>query len=459
MPSLLVGLLDRTQEDLLLVALTFLKKLSVFEVNKEAISSPEALSRLVRLAQHANVRVALLSLRVLYNLSFDVSIRASLVESGIVKLLVDLLRNPPFRYIVLRLLYHFSMDDRCKSLMAYYQDGMTMLLQLVVHFPEASVGKDLVALVVNLATHPRAAEVMVNGGLFPQIVIRVIRTRDPRLCKVIRHVSSHSGVMEPMFELLQSESVRMSKWMSEFVRMALCNVDNADLLVELLGTLSNMTLADAPWGELCEAGLIDLLHRLLVPGFSEDDVVLECVMVVGNMALCVESAEHIARSRLPSMLQEILLEKREDEEIVLQLVYTFHCLLIHDELRDVVLQDTGIVSCVMRFARSKNPAIVQEAMKTLELVGDAALDCGEGQSWAEQTKAFRFEQHNADWQSQIQGSYAASPSVFYDEHSGDEEEFAFHWAGGDANDAQDLANRDWGNKDVESFMHTSRLVS
>eukprot|EP00971_Amphidinium_carterae_P092157 1824886-Amphidinium_carterae.1 len=42
----------------------------------------------------------------------------------------------------------------------HVEDGMVMLLQLVVHFPEPRVGKaDLVALVVNLATHPRAAEV------------------------------------------------------------------------------------------------------------------------------------------------------------------------------------------------------------------------------------------------------------------------------------------------------------
>merc|ERR1719254_316288 len=175
-----------------------------------------------------------MALRALYNLSFDESVRASLVESGIVKLLVDHLRNPPFRHIVLRLLYHFSMDDRCKSLMAYYQEGMVMLLQLVVHFPESRVGKDLVALVVNLATHPRCAEVMVNCGLFPQVMLRELKTRDPLLCKVIRHVSSHKDVVELMYEMLQSDSVRMSKWMNEFLRMAQCGIDNPDLLIETL---------------------------------------------------------------------------------------------------------------------------------------------------------------------------------------------------------------------------------
>eukprot|EP00929_Paragymnodinium_shiwhaense_P014425 TRINITY_DN12232_c0_g3_i1.p1 TRINITY_DN12232_c0_g3~~TRINITY_DN12232_c0_g3_i1.p1 ORF type:complete len:806 (-),score=209.42 TRINITY_DN12232_c0_g3_i1:268-2685(-) len=466
MPLLLVQLLDRTHEDLLMVALQFLKKLSVFEVNKETMNTPETLSALVRLAQHPNVRVALLSLHLLFNLSFDENVRASLVESGIVKLLVDLLRKPPFRHIVLRLLYHFSMDDRCKSLMLYYQDGMTMLLQLVVHFPEQRVGKDLVALVVNLATHPRAAEVMMHSGLFPQVMLRVLKTRDPLLCKVIRHVFSHKEVLEPMFELLASESVRMSKWMHEFVRMALCGVDSPDLLVEVLGTLANVTLPDISWSELCEAGLIDLLHRLLVPGFSEDDVVLECVMIVGNLGLCRESCEHISRSRLPSMLQEILLEKRDDEEIVLQLLFTFHCLLVHDETREVILQDTEIAQYVMKFARSKNPAIIEQATKTLEVVADYAGDSAD--QVLEQIKGFRFEQHNAEWTQcvnrELNGGVGASPMAFYDDMGPDsagdeEEEFAFHWAGGDAADAQDLANRDWGNKDMESFMHTSRFVS
>jgi len=51
-----------------------------------------------------------------------------------------------------------------------------------------------------------------------------------------------------------------------------------------------------------------------------------------------------------------------------------------------------------------------------------------------------------------------SPGDYYETQSGgeEEEEFAFRWAGGGAADAANLADRDWGNKDVESFMHTAR---
>jgi len=471
MPSLLIKLLDRNQDDLTMAVLTFLKKLSVFEENKDQVAIPETLNNLVRLAQNSNARISLLALRLLFNLSFDERVRAALVESGIIKLLVDLLKNPPFRHIVLRLLYHFSMDDRCKSLMAYHRDGMIMLLQLVVHFPEPRVGKDLVALMVNLAAHARAAEVIVQSGLFPAIMLRVLKHRDPLLCKVIRHVASHQGVLEQMYELLQSEDVRMAKWMHEFVRMALVSVDNPDLLVEVLGTLANVSLEEVPWAELCEAGLLEILTRLLVPSFSEDDVVLECILLTSNLACCRESAQHIAGSRLPTLMQDLLVEKREDEEIVVQLLFAFQCLLLHDEVREFVLQETELAPCIMRFARARNPLVLEHATALLQIVA-AASDNQEAEEgspeWVEQIKAFRFEQHNPEWcrcvNRELSGGTGMSPGGayggYYDEHEGsgveDEEEFAFHWAGVDAADPRDLAKRDWANQDFEKLSHSSR---
>lgn len=347
-----------------------------------------------------------------------------------------------------------------------------MLMQLVVHFPESRVGKDLVALVVNLASHPRCAEVMVTCGLFPQVMLRELKTRDPLLCKVVRHVTYHREVVEPMCELLESESVRMSKWIFEFVRMA-TSADNPDLLVEVLGTLANLTLPDIPWGELCEAGLIDLLHRLLVAGFSEDDLILECVMLLGNMAQCRQASPHLASSRLPGMLQDLLIEKRDDEEIIAQLLYTFQCLLIHEEVRDVMLHSPAhFAEGIMRLARSRNPQVVGNADKLLQTImeyaGDLAASEEGAPSWAEQLKAFRFEQHNTTWCQSINrgmsgGIGMPSPGGYYDDDQGsgdeDEEEFAFHWAGGDAADVRDLANRQWKVDQDDLGGYSSRYVT
>jgi hypothetical protein len=368
------------------------------------------------------------------------------------------------------------MDER-KSLMAYHRDGIVILLQLVVHFPEPQVGKDLVALVINLATHPRAAEVMLDSGLFPQVMIRMLRNRDPLLCKVVRHISAHEATLEPMCELLVSESVRMSRWMHEFVRMASVCSDNPDLLVEVLGMLANVTLPHIPWGELCEVGLIDLLTKLLVPGFSEDDVVLECVMIAGNLAMSQDAAQHIAGSRLPSMLQELLIEKREDEEIVVQLLFAFQCLLLEDTVRDYILQDTELSSCVMWFARARNANVLEQATRVLQLLSEYVGDSGDGDTWAEQIKAFRFEQHNQEWCAALgedlspRGDshsggygygYAEDRRGGYGSGTGEESEgddgpeFAYRFATGDA---QELENRDWGNQDMSELMRASRYVT
>lgn len=228
-----------------------------------------------------------------------------------------------------------------------------------------------------------------------------------------------------------------------------------------------------PWAELCEPGLglLELLTRLLVPSFSEDDLVLECVLLASNLACCPESAQHIAGSRLPALMQDLLVEKREDEEIVVQLLFAFHCLLHHDEVREYVLQETELALCIMRFARARNPLVLEYATALLQIVATTndAPGAEDGTpAWVEQIKAFRFEQHNPEWcrcvTRELSGGTGMSPGGayggYYDDHEGsggeDEEEFAFHWAGVDAADPRDLAKRDWANQDFAKLSHSSR---
>jgi len=172
------------------------------------------------------------------------------------------------------------------------------------------------------------------------------------------------------------------------------------------------------------------------------------------------------------MMQDLLVEKREDEEIVVQLLFAFQCLLLQDGVRDSVLNETQLAPCVMRFSRARNLRVLEQATGVLQIVAEYVGDAGQdpdAPSWIEQIKVFRFEQHHQEWCRYVERDNAGagmSPGgygeCYYDEppDRGDEEEFAFHWAGGDAMDAQDLANRDWGNRDFqEQFMRSSRFVS
>lgn len=57
-------------------------------------------------SRHDCVRVCQAVLRLLFNLSFEPSNRDIMVQNGLLRKLVSLLKLPPFRAVTIRLLYH-----------------------------------------------------------------------------------------------------------------------------------------------------------------------------------------------------------------------------------------------------------------------------------------------------------------------------------------------------------------
>lgn len=72
---------------------------------------------------------------------------------------------------------------------------------------------------------------------------------------------------------------------------------------------------------------LEFLARHLVPGFTDDDVLLEVIVVVGTIARHPVCATLISQSRVVTSLYSLITEKQEDDEIVLQILYAFYQLL------------------------------------------------------------------------------------------------------------------------------------
>uniref|UniRef100_A0A0G4GJD9 Kinesin-associated protein 3 n=1 Tax=Chromera velia CCMP2878 TaxID=1169474 RepID=A0A0G4GJD9_9ALVE len=400
--SILVPLLDRREcPELLLVTLTFLKKLCIFEENKNALVDEKVPQKTVELLQlgmrSGNPYLTMLTLRVLYNLSFSSEVRSRLVETGILQVLVELLKNPPFRQIVLRILYHFSFDQRAQSLLTFNEQCVGMVLQLVVAFPERRVGRDLVALVVNLSLHPRGAERMVSSGLMPQVVGRVLKLRDATLCKVIRGIVAHPVARQMLMETMRSESLRTAEWVRDFVRVATQSLEHTDMLVEVLGLLAHLEEVGAKWVELCEIGLLPLIQQVLVGGLNEDDLVLECIQLVSTIALAPGTGPLLASSDIPAVLHDVLSAKQEDDEMVLQLLFCFFCLIANEATRGVVFAREGpgefaqITTFVLDLLKDRHPIIRQLATETLNLIGEV------DPVMAENIRVWKFQFYNQEW--------------------------------------------------------------
>ena len=116
--------------DLLCLILTFLKKLSLFEENKDVLRDMNIVGMLGKFIPCSAQQLVTNTLKLLFNLSFDPAVREQMVKSGLVPKLVQLLKTPAFRARTLKLLYHLSVDDRCKSMFTY-TEGIPLLMGMI----------------------------------------------------------------------------------------------------------------------------------------------------------------------------------------------------------------------------------------------------------------------------------------------------------------------------------------
>ena len=124
-------------------------------------------------------------------------------------------------------------------------------------------------------------------------------------------------------------------------------------------------------------------------GFTEDDIVLECVMLISSICRTNGIATMIASSYLIKMLQDLLGAKQEDDEMVQQILNTFFKFLFFTPTRDIVLHQTQMVTIVLELLSDKNPNI--------KGLVNAILDYVQlhDEIWKHEIKIRRFQQHNS----------------------------------------------------------------
>ena len=108
--------------------------------------------------------------------------------------------------------------------------------------------------------------------------------------------------------------------------------ENADLLLEVLGTIGNLTVADLPDGVtfadlIVKFQMIEFLQRQLVPGMSQDDTVLCIIEVIGCFTTEHEAARVLVGSPIIKST-EVMRSKIDDDEIVLQTFGHFYKLFV-----------------------------------------------------------------------------------------------------------------------------------
>ncbi|XP_069120818.1 kinesin-associated protein 3-like isoform X1 [Argopecten irradians] len=380
--KMLVRSMERDNFELLILVVSFLKKLSIFIENKQEMAQMNIIEKFVKIVPCEHEDLLNITLRLLLNLSFDADLRSKMIKFGLLPKLVGLLNNENHRLIVLCILYHISMDDKSKSMFTF-TDCIPMVMKMFLESPE-NPDLELLALCINLAANKRTAQIICEGHGLKMLMKRAFKFKDPLLMKMIRNISQHDGPTKNLF----------IDYISDLAEATL-NSDDDDFALEALGILGNLTIPDLDYELILrEYNLVPWIKEKLMPDSSrsaEDDIVLQVIILVGTVCNDDACAKMLAEANIIQCLIELLNAKQEDDEMVCQIVYVFYQMIFHESTREVIIKDTQAPAYLIDLMHDKNAEIRKVCDNTLDII--AEFD----EEWAKKIQLEKFRWHNSQW--------------------------------------------------------------
>ncbi|XP_052901215.1 kinesin-associated protein 3 [Anopheles moucheti] len=444
--KMLLTALERQNFDLLVLVVTFLKKLSIVLDNKEEMYELNIVEKLPRLLQSQKDLVQM-TLKLLFNLSFDARLRAKMIRVGLLPKLVTFLSDDKHHGIVTKILYHMSLDDKVKSMFTYTDCVPVVVDMLLLNLNQKS-DPDLIALGINLALNRRNAAMMIENNRLHSLMSRAFKCQDTLIMKMIRNISLHD-TLRPHFVDFVGDLAKI-----------LTECDEEEFSVECLGILGNLALADLDYSQIIHNfNLIPLIRNMLVPGKYKDDLVLEMVVFIGTCALDESCAMLLCKADVILSLIELLKAKQEDDEMVLQIVFVFQQVLRHESTRCYMIKDTESPAYLIDLMHDKNEEIRRVCDVCLDII--AITDS----EWASRITLEKFRNHNSQWLSMVDSQETADDIQTYGPIEDDEADLPtyltseyldqLYLLGGETNDENDCNKHRSGS----SMSNYSRPVS
>lgn len=377
---MLVKALDRDNFELLILVVSFLKKLSIFMENKNDMVEMDIVEKLVKMIPCEHEDLLNITLRLLLNLSFDTGLRNKMVQVGLLPKLTALLGNENYKQIAMCVLYHISMDDRFKSMFAY-TDCIPQLMKMLFECSDERIDLELISFCINLAANKRNVQLICEGNGLKMLMKRALKLKDPLLMKMIRNISQHDGPTKNLFiDYVGDLAAQIS------------SDEEEEFVIECLGTLANLTIPDLDWElVLKEYKLVPFLKDKLKPGAAEDDLVLEVVIMIGTVSMDDSCAALLAKSGIIPALIELLNAQQEDDEFVCQIIYVFYQMVFHQATRDVIIKETQAPAYLIDLMHDKNNEIRKVCDNTLDIIAEY------DEEWAKKIQSEKFRWHNSQW--------------------------------------------------------------
>lgn len=374
------------------------------------------------------------TLRLLLNVSFHERARDAMHERALLPRLCVLARDATHQNVALALLYHASVDAKRRRFFAVARpvSGTDLVIDLLLKVSETSdsvahSAPTVAAIAVNLSADARCAEALAgyeNGKPFLAFLAGRARSKDALGLKIARNVFRRAGDLNecPSVVRVVKAAIRDSEgiFQSLIDGFLLEDPPGTDVAIEMLGLLTDAhrpaTDEALDASVACEnAGVFERVAAYLTPHETEDDAALEAVLFCSAFASKhdARNASIFVKTGIAESLYELLREKKDDDAFVLAIVTTFAAFLAFPETRDVVLNNTQTVFYLVELLRDECAAIRDAADAALDVVVDEG-----GEQWAVKVRRARFEAHNREWLDAVSlGGFAS----FGEERNGNDE--------------------------------------
>ncbi|KAI9328528.1 kinesin-associated protein-domain-containing protein [Obelidium mucronatum] len=407
----LLTILDRETPELLVLTITFLKKLSVFKENKdELVHVRTDWFCLISGLKSENHR---LSLKLLLNLSHDKEFRTTMVRNGCLSKISELLSSKTHVILTLQLLYQISIDDQHRDLMAV-ENIIPQIIKMILEYRGERVNTELMAVAINMAASKRNSEILVDENGLKFLVKRALKTKDVLILKMLRNISMHDGDMKFMF----------LDYIDELMILLLKNSNNPAIFVEVMGILGNLNIPDFDFAKLAHAySLVDMVQKTLASAVStiserndkrkkkrlldedeegmsmgageglmeNDDITLEAIILLGTMAHDENIAPMVAKTETIPLLMDLMIIKEEDDEMILQIIYCIYHFLLYESTRTILINKTQVVSYLIDLLYDRNREIRKMCDTCLDIISEINDD------WVKKIKQQKFQWHNSEY--------------------------------------------------------------
>ena len=377
--GLLLKNMGRININLLLEVLLFLKKLSIIQVNKDAMIKGKIFEKMMKVFEIRHPYIWAINLQLFFNLSFDHGFRMEVISKPeAFYQLTSFFKLTDFRSNILRIFYNFSLEEKALPLF-YNSETLFIIYELLDKFPEKIIGAELAALTLNLIAYPPNAQKLAENGRVKNLIERVLKNSDFELMKIIRTIIENCNNDKSINKIY-------TKYVEDhFMPILTSKQETNEYLIETINILSYI---DTDWEpKLDKFNLIEFFEKNLKTQ-NYDEFLLAIISFFGNIATDKGCSKKIAASKIIPLLNQILVRKMDSLNIVFSIILSLYQMLPWKDTRELIIKNEELIKLVLNCLKCPNEQINFISMRFLEIVQIFE------KQWSEKIKKEKFRLYN-----------------------------------------------------------------